>query len=129
MLFVLICLTHSSDFLCPPRSTYHDYVRTQKPSPPDLAVGFNSGMHEEPQNWSPSLSVLLANRTPSVFTSYDSLEASHDAKAVARKAGAGIEWVWREENNPWKGGRDHLDVFSPEGTWAENSKWMGWRGV
>ena len=116
-------------YISPARSTYHDYVRTHKPSPADIAIAFNSGMHDEPRKWSSTLSVLLANRTPTVMTAFNATEAKDDAKVVTRKAGAGVEWVWREEKNKWKGGRDHFDVSSPEGYWSENQYWMGWRGV
>jgi splicing suppressor protein 51 len=111
------------------RSTYHDFMRKHKPSPPDLAVAFNSGMHEEPEKWSHTLSVLLANRTPTVLTSYNAIEAADDARVVTRKAGARVEWIWKEEPNKWKSGRDHFDVTSPSGFWSENQYWMGWRGA
>lgn len=86
-------------------------------------------MHEDAKGWSPTIGALLKNRTPSVFTSFNATEAREDASVVSRKAGAGIEWVWRQEENEWRSGRRHFDLFSEGALWSENGYWMGWKGV
>ncbi|KAJ7471872.1 hypothetical protein FB451DRAFT_1559085 [Mycena latifolia] len=72
------------------RATYHEFAHSSEYSahPPDLVVGFNTGMGEiDVTGWRASLGVMLASATPAVFTSYTAIEASLDA-ALLRRMGA-----------------------------------------
>jgi hypothetical protein len=63
------------------------------------------------------------------ITSFCSTEAIEDVKAIKRKLGSRVEWVWEAELNVWRSGRKSFDLLSADGTWTTNMYWIGFRGV
>ncbi|KAF7974783.1 hypothetical protein HWV62_11265 [Athelia sp. TMB] len=102
---------------------YHDYLPRAR-TIPDLVVAFNSGLHESPDSWKPTVDLIMARKFPAVFTSYNVSEAARDAEQVGRM-GARVLW---SEKNPWSGEKAHMDYFSEDLFWFENGYWMGFQG-
>ncbi|KAG6918728.1 hypothetical protein DXG01_012213 [Tephrocybe rancida] len=70
--------------------TYHEYARGNDFTKPDLAIAFNSGSSQEHgSSWEETMSVLVKNKTPTVFTAYNQEEAEDEAKLL-REAGASL---------------------------------------
>ncbi|EJD50897.1 hypothetical protein AURDEDRAFT_112021 [Auricularia subglabra TFB-10046 SS5] len=101
---------------------YQQYTAQPGYAAPDLAVGFNCGMHEQPQSWGPVLDHLAARRIPAVFTSYSEGEAKADAHVVRK---SGIAMRWESERNAWAGLRAQWDFCVEGGAWYENAYWLG----
>ena len=68
-----------------PYLTYEGYVEAKGDAftPPDLAIAFNCGFHDEPESWEPALVFILASCIPLCFTSYTRAEAERDYLVVA----------------------------------------------
>ncbi|TFK62891.1 hypothetical protein BDN72DRAFT_776554 [Pluteus cervinus] len=82
---------------------YHIYASNlgQEYKKPDLAVAFNSGLSENStEPWRQTINFLLEHHVPSVFTSYNSIEAMKDAEVIA-KAGAILHSNLGPIRNPW----------------------------
>jgi hypothetical protein len=76
---------------------YHDAAPSLGPRPA-LAVLFNAGLWGY-DSWVPTLERLHADRTVTVVTSYNALEAEDDEDVVARTRN--FCWLWRREPNPY----------------------------
>lgn len=103
---------------------YHEFAAEAASNfeAPQLAVAFNSGIHEGAALWAPTLRHLAAARVPTALTAYSAWEAEQDAEMlrccvheVARHeedATAGEPQRSMEvsvEANPWNGLRPYLD--------------------
>lgn len=105
---------------------YHEYfTRKRACKTPDLVVAFNSGLHESPDSWKPTIELLVSRNLSAVFTSYNSGEARADADEVVKM---GARMLWKEEKNLWSGEKAHMDYFSEDLFWFENGYWMGFQG-
>ncbi|KAG6816172.1 hypothetical protein H0H87_008096 [Tephrocybe sp. NHM501043] len=81
--------------------TYHDYAKGSDFTQPDLAVSFNSGSSQESwESWQETISFLVKNEIPSVFTAYNREEAEAEAKLL-RDAGANLIHELGPLKNVW----------------------------
>jgi hypothetical protein len=76
---------------------YHDAAPALGPRPA-LAVLFNAGLWGY-DSWVLTLERLHADRTVTVVTSYNALEAEDDEDVVARTRP--FRWLWQREPNPY----------------------------
>lgn len=104
---------------------YHDFASRRSYTTPTISVAFNSGLHETPDEWRPSIKSLLKNNVPCVFTSYNGGEAREDVRHLSIM-GANI--VWGGERNRWSGQKAHFDYFTEDLFWHENAFTLGFRG-
>ncbi|RDB18193.1 putative protein MSS51, mitochondrial [Hypsizygus marmoreus] len=84
-------------------TTYHDFGQSQKDKfiKPDLAIAFNSGASQESsQSWRDTMSFLVKNKVPTVFTAYNREEAEVEAKML-QQAGATLEPALGPLKNAW----------------------------
>ncbi|KIK50990.1 hypothetical protein GYMLUDRAFT_266004 [Collybiopsis luxurians FD-317 M1] len=109
-------------------SKYHDYVQNQKSkrpngfTQPDLAIAFNSGCSQsEVESWKGTIKILVDERIPTVFTSYDREEAEGEA-AILRNAGATLVPILGPRKNPWGSQVLRPEPNKVEGYFASN----GW---
>ena len=107
------------------QGTYHSVFGDASTTVPTLAIAFNSGCHEEPRSWQPTIELLLARRIPSVFTSLQATEARDDARLIRSIAGDRV--LWAEQPNRFREEHAHVDPFSPHAVWRRNSHWLGFR--
>ncbi|KAH0579517.1 hypothetical protein H2248_002371 [Termitomyces sp. 'cryptogamus'] len=83
--------------------TYHDCVRTlgNKFMKPNLAAAFNSGSSlEDTWLWKETMSLLVENKVPSVFTAYNQNEAQGEAR-ILRAMGANLVPALGSVKNVW----------------------------
>lgn len=104
---------------------YHDFAKRTSYMTPAISVAFNSGLHETPNDWRPSIKVLVEKNVPCVFTSYNGGEARDDARHLH---GMGAKIVWAGERNRWSGQKAHFDYFTEDLFWHENAFTLGFRG-
>ena len=58
------------------KATFHEYAASSVYVKPAIAVACNSGVHEECQDsWRESIKVIMQQKIPMVFTSYNESEA------------------------------------------------------
>ena len=107
------------------QGAYHDVFSDASTTVPTIAIALNSGCHEAPRSWRPTIELLLARRVPTVFTSLQATEAQDDARLIRSIAGDRV--LWAEERNPFREEHAHIDPFSPHGVWRRNSHWLGFR--
>ncbi|KAJ2919080.1 hypothetical protein MD484_g1369, partial [Candolleomyces efflorescens] len=84
-------------------ATYHEYIQLRGSSfkVPDLAVAFNSGASEvEYESWKATMKILVEKKIPSVFTSFNELEAEKEA-AMLSELGAQLIPELGPCRNPW----------------------------
>ncbi|KAI3609917.1 zinc finger mynd domain-containing protein 17 [Moniliophthora roreri] len=83
-------------------ATYHEYVKKQgsKYNRPDIAIAFNSGIHESASSWQETVELLVQKSVPFIFTSYNREEAEADAKLL-KAAGAALHPNLGPMKNPW----------------------------
>lgn len=65
--------------------TYHNFAKSQGRNfiKPDLAIAFNSGLSQvDIQLWKPTISFLVKNNIPSIFTAYNQDEAEAEAQLL-----------------------------------------------
>ncbi|KAJ7748196.1 hypothetical protein DFH07DRAFT_830420 [Mycena maculata] len=82
---------------------YHAFLASQgsRFQNPDLAIAFNSGASEEsPELWLETFECLIHRNIPTVFTSYNQIEAETDA-ALLRMSGASLHPSLTRRRNPW----------------------------
>ncbi|KAJ2927006.1 hypothetical protein H1R20_g10098, partial [Candolleomyces eurysporus] len=85
---------------CP---TYHEHIQQKGSSfkVPDLAVAFNSGASEvESDSWKETMKMLIEKKVPSVFTSFNELEAGKES-AMLSELGAPLVPELGPCRNPW----------------------------
>lgn len=84
---------------------YHDFATLGKFTQPDLVLGLNVGLHEQPfshmtaNTWLPTLQLLVDKSIPTVFTSFTHEEWEKDTE-VAWRAWAKI--TLPGQPNPWR---------------------------
>ncbi|KAG6884773.1 hypothetical protein C0993_008376 [Termitomyces sp. T159_Od127] len=83
--------------------TYHEYAKSlgDKFTKPDLAVAFNSGLSEDMSSWRDTISFLIENKVPSVFTAYNREEAEAEARILS-EAGARLIPELGPSRNTWR---------------------------
>ncbi|KAF8060173.1 hypothetical protein FPV67DRAFT_333871 [Lyophyllum atratum] len=82
---------------------YHDLAKSlgSRFTKPDLAVAFNSGSAEmDVPSWKETISFLVKNHIPSVFTAYNSEEAQAEAQ-ILKAAGAKLVPALGPGKNVW----------------------------
>ncbi|GLB44346.1 putative zinc finger mynd domain-containing protein 17 [Lyophyllum shimeji] len=82
---------------------YHEYAQSLGSNfiKPDLAVAFNSGASQEgSESWKETMSFLVKNNIPSVFTAYNREEAEAEAKLL-KAAGAQLIPRLGPTRNAW----------------------------
>lgn len=86
---------------------------------PDLAVSFNSGLHEPglKQLWLGAADVLLKQSVPWLLTSYTASEGADDDEAL-RQLGAHVTVSARK--NPWNGSEPFQDLNDPNAFYYDN---------
>lgn len=90
---------------------YHDckWSSPNSPSRADLVVAFNTGMSSvEEVGWVKTLSLILDNGTPAVFTAYSEME-SRDEEIMLWKLGARV--ILPGIENKWKDGEPIVNVY------------------
>jgi splicing suppressor protein 51 len=114
---------------------YHEFAAeaASRFEAPQLAVAFNSGIHEGLALWAPTLRHLAAARVPTALTAYSAWEAEQDAEVLRRC----VQEVARHEEdaadgkeersmkvsveaNPWNGLRPYLDPRASLGVFRMN---------
>ena len=113
---------------------YHEFAaEASRFEAPQLAVAFNSGIHEGAALWEPTLRHLAAARVPTALTAYSAWEAEQDAQVLRRcvhevahhreEDAAGERERSMEvsvEANPWNGLRPYLDPRASLGVFRMN---------
>ncbi|KAG6826085.1 hypothetical protein H0H92_001167 [Tricholoma furcatifolium] len=82
---------------------YHEHANAlgSRFTKPDLAVALNSGCSQDDiSSWKPTISFLIENHIPSVFTAYNSEEAKAEAQ-ILQSLGATLVQGLGPSKNPW----------------------------
>lgn len=95
---------------------------------PDLAVSFNSGLHEPTLKplWRGASDVLLKQSVPWLLTSYTASEGADDDAAL-RQLGAYVTVSARK--NPWSGSEPFRDFNAPDAFYYDNFYFTCVRGL
>ncbi|KAG8936342.1 hypothetical protein FRC02_002935 [Tulasnella sp. 418] len=105
---------------------YHDWVHSlgDQYTKPDIAVIFNSGIHEEESSFAPTIRLLVEQGIPTIITSYNELEVRQDLAAVQNsvKGESGVNIVMEPKRNPWKCELGHSEPCGQRGYYFIN----GW---
>jgi hypothetical protein len=104
---------------------YHDYASRRSYTTPSIVVAFNSGLHETPDQWKPTVKLLAKKNLPCVFTSHNVGEARDDTQHLEDM---GVRLIWRGERNKWSGQKAHFDYFTEGLFWYENAFTLGFQG-
>ncbi|KAJ7485196.1 hypothetical protein B0H11DRAFT_2018436 [Mycena galericulata] len=97
---------------CPTK--YHEFAASSqfRAYPPDLIVGFNTGLGEvEVEGWRPSLETILDSRVPALFTAYTRSEVTNDMLMLRRLGAFVLKDV---EENKWRGAVPTIDEYTEE---------------
>jgi mitochondrial splicing suppressor protein 51 len=90
-----------------------------------LVVAFDSRLHQLATEWTPTVQLLLAKKTPCIFTSCSKEEAKLD---VEHLESMGAKMIWKEEWNKWTGLRVE-NYFEGDPCRFENAFWLGFQGT
>ncbi|KLO19473.1 hypothetical protein SCHPADRAFT_864940, partial [Schizopora paradoxa] len=111
--------------------TFHDYIESVGPAArrmPDIAVAFNSGMHENDfskKSWARTIKMLVKKSVPTIATSYQSKEAEADF-AFLQELGCRI--VISPHVNPWRSELAIKEPFGARGFYFQNGFIQGFKG-
>jgi mitochondrial splicing suppressor protein 51 len=91
------------------KGAYHDFIKTEKYTTPDLAVALQTGHAEEVvKEWAPTIKYLLMTADhPTVFTSWNEKEMREETNILK---GLGAKFVVDGEENKWRGMRPMLEA-------------------
>jgi splicing suppressor protein 51 len=91
------------------KGAYHDYIKTDMYTKPDLGVAFHSGhTMEEVKEWKPTIHHLVDSGHCTLFTTYNEDEMREETEALQK---LGAIFVQEGEKNKWKGMQPRLEAL------------------
>lgn len=103
------------------RGLYHAYMSSAYFEKPDLLVAFNSGCadgDDAESDWTPSLTRILEEEIPALFTTYNEDEARHEMEKMGR---LGAQFVVKPQKNRWASLVPEPEFLDKEGDmWWQN---------
>ncbi|KDQ11974.1 hypothetical protein BOTBODRAFT_135118 [Botryobasidium botryosum FD-172 SS1] len=102
--------------------SYHEFASKPSYTKPDVAVAQNSGCgSEETASWKPTIKLLVDEKIPALFTSYQQEEAEQDHDLI-KSLGATIDPSLAKVYNKWASHVRHMEPFKVKGYYTFN----GW---
>ncbi|KAL1879185.1 hypothetical protein Daus18300_001764 [Diaporthe australafricana] len=111
------------------RGLYHDFVKIEEYTKPDLAVLFHSGRsQDEIESWAPTTRFLVDQDITTACTTYTRNEADEEMYELEHALQAKI--IQRIEENKWKGLVPSLETMEEPGpaVYYSNYYWYMFRG-
>jgi splicing suppressor protein 51 len=91
------------------KGAYHDYIKTDNYSKPDLAVAFHTGHSQEMvEEWTPTIKYLVNADHCTIFTTFNEKEMAEETEILKS---LGAKFLVQGEKNKWKGMKPMLEVM------------------